>query len=349
MKKTFYQNKASGARSRIAMTAVIGILCLALGAAAAYVPTKRYYQGIISSIRGRREAGSPYKFIQPLLWLSVPAAASSGKFDGLISKIGSLAAAEPQGAIARYSVYLRDLVDGRWGGISPNDGYDPASTFKVVFAIAAYHQDESHPGFLDRRLAYTAPLAAVNEKAAFASSSALVVGRDYSVRSLIAKMLSESDNGAKNLLLSATDPAELDGVLSALSVSLPSATGTAPYVISPLDYSRFFRILFNATYLTRADSDSLLGLLAESSYKDGLVAGLPEGVPAAHKFGIHLSAKAGSPDYSIELHDCGIAYPASADPYFLCVMTQGSDLARQADFIAKASAAAYEDLAGAER
>ena len=51
------------------------------------------------------------------------------------------------------------------------------------------------------------------------------------------------------------------------------------------------------------------------------MAGLPPNTLVAHKFGLH-PIQTGSQITGIELHDCGIIYPAS-NPYILCVMTKG--------------------------
>jgi hypothetical protein len=39
-----------------------------------------------------------------------------------------------------------------------------------------------------------------------------------------------------------------------------------------IDYASFFRVLFNASYLNRKDSEKALALLTKVAFRDGLIA-----------------------------------------------------------------------------
>ena len=85
-------------------------------------------------------------------------------------------------------------------------------------------------------------------------------------------------------------------------------------------------------------SEILLGLLTETSYKNGLVAGLPEGeIKIAHKFGERKIGKL------IQLHDCGIIY-YQENPYLLCIMTRGNDFYKQQIGIEMISRFIYSEI-----
>ena len=77
-----------------------------------------------------------------------------------------------------------------------------------------------------------------------------------------------------------------------------------------------------------------------TSFKDGLLAGVPRDVTVAHKFG---SRRIGESE-KVQLHDCGIVY-APERPYILCVMTQGSDFTKLAGVIKSISANVYQSVA----
>src|SRR6185503_17380876 len=111
------------------------------------------------------------------------------------------------------------------------------------------------------------------------------------------------------------------------------------YLIDTHTYASFFRILYNATYLDRHDSEEILTTLTEASFKDGLIADIPASVTVAHKFGSRKVDDAGK----VQLHDCGIIY-VPGKPYILCVMTQGTDFNKLADFIQSVSKLVYNDV-----
>jgi hypothetical protein len=74
--------------------------------------------------------------------------------------------------------------------------------------------------------------------------------------------------------------------------------------------------------------------MTRSTFKDGLVAGVPEGTIVAQKFG-ERSLETGQ-----QLHNCGIVYVPS-QPYLLCVMTQGTNVASLRSVIRDISAITY--------
>ncbi len=116
-----------------------------------------------------------------------------------------------------------------------------------------------------------------------------------------------------------------------LNVTLPSSG-----LLTAKQYGTFFRILFNSSYLDYDDSEKALSLLNDSTFVQGLRAGVPTNVQVAHKFGERW-------DYGNsekELHDCGIVY-YPGHPYLLCVMTQGTNFDDMASAIANISRFVY--------
>ena len=83
--------------------------------------------------------------------------------------------------------------------------------------------------------------------------------------------------------------------------------------------------------------------MTQTSFTEGLVAGVPSSTPVAHKFGI-VSFFRGTTVTSRELHDCGIVY-APSHPYLLCVMTRGSSqLGSMEQTISDISNAVYQTV-----
>ncbi len=286
------------------------------------------------------DSDTPYVFIKPLIGVTTPKSYGQAKLASLHTSVARTASAMPAGSLTRYAYYFRDLTSGAWTGINEEDQYDPASMLKIVVAVAAYKQEEATPGFLSRRLVYTQDLANVNAAFPFAPKIALSVGQSYSVPFLLKEMLSNSDNAAKDLLLSSIDQSVIDKVYIDLSIPKPNDTNSAGYTISPQDYSRFLRIIYYGTYdLSWQNSNELMQLLNDATFTSGLVAGVPDSVRVAHKYGEHVIGTGGVAN-GVELSDCGIVYHPER-PYLICVMTEGKDPLQLANFIAQVSRATY--------
>lgn len=207
------------------------------------------------------------------------------------------------------SIYFRDLKTGIWAGVGEDTEYDPASLLKVPVMIAWYKKAEENPNVLYKTLLYTG----------HDLDSSLQTGGTYTVRDLIKIMITKSDNAAKDLLLSELDDATINSVFSDLGIETWGSEPGSSEHISPAIYSRFLRILYNASYINRDYSQEALELLSHTDFNAGIVAGVPEGTTVAHKYGSYGSEE----ERVVELHDCGIVYHPT-HPYLLCVMTRGT-------------------------
>jgi len=95
--------------------------------------------------------------------------------------------------------------------------------------------------------------------------------------------------------------------------------------ISVHGYSGFFRILYNASYLSREMSENALALLSLQDFPQGIAAGVPEGTRIAAKFGELARERSGGEK---QLHEFGIVYHPTR-PYILGIMTRGKDFTNQ--------------------
>ena len=68
----------------------------------------------------------------------------------------------------------------------------------------------------------------------------------------------------------------------------------------------------------------VLDLLSQSTFIQGIVAGVPEGVKVAHKFGEAEGVDKEGKVVTHILNDCGIVYKPES-PYILCIMIEGED------------------------
>lgn len=273
-----------------------------------------------------REKTTEYKFIHPLLFVARPDIATpSAQYAALAKSVTKYISSQISfGVITNASVYFIDYGKNGSFALNETEPYAPASLLKVVIMVAYLKKSESDPSLLKKEFTYYPSLAQSIESIPFETPSVLMVGRSYSVEDLINKMIIDSDNGAMNALLANIDNAYLDKVYDELGLQGPSNTG-APYTISAKDYSVFFRVLYNGSYLANTTSEKALSILSNAAFRDGLAAGVPAGTVVAHKFGEHVNGEDGQID-SVELHDCGIVYLENGGPYLLCVMTKGPKL-----------------------
>lgn len=246
------------------------------------------------------------------------------------------------GTFTAASVYVRGIPGGQWAEVNSDERYYPASMEKVPVMMAYLSLAESDPGILSKRMTYPGG-ADADVQQEVPVQDPLVAGASYSALELIEHMILHSDNNATRLLFGSLDQAVFRGAFSELHVPF-LGPGEAPAdFMTARDYSLFLRVLYNATYLGRTLSEKALQLLVQSDFKDGIVAGVPQGTRVAHKFGLVSVIPDGKNVSLRELHDCGLVY-AGENPYVLCVMTKGtSSLERMKAGIADISRAAYED------
>jgi beta-lactamase class A len=150
-------------------------------------------------------------------------------------------------------------------------------------------------------------------------------------------MIEDSDNVAKDLLANHLSNQALQDVFDETdSTFLQDPSGT----ITPKQYIIMLSRIYSSTYVDRYFSNYAMSLLTKTTFKDGLVAGLPQGVNVAHKYG-ERGVYEDKTLTAIELHDCGLVYAET--PYYLCVMTRGTDESQLANIIKNISAVVYND------
>src|SRR5258708_1212878 len=129
-------------------------------------------------------------------------------------------------------------------------------------------------------------------------------------------MIIYSDNRANDLVLFALGDKYISK--SDLILGLPTTYLSENFITVSI-FAALFKRLYDASYLTRQNSEASLRLLSQTDFSYGIVAGVPKKVVVSHKFGERENKD------GIQLHDCGIVY-APDDPYILCIMTKGNDV-----------------------
>ncbi len=291
------------------------------------------------------EALSKYQFIDPLIGST--GGNNAPQYGTLEQDITEYISSQKQKGLIAASVYFRDINDVSAFSVYPEERYTPASLYKVPVMMAYLKAAEAQPSLLTTYLTYsgTEDRSSVQE---IRPTKTLVPGRQYSAETLLTYMLAYSDNNAAGLLrnhLKDTNNLEsYAAVFSDLGIDLSSLLEYTD-TVTPQQYGIFFRALYNATYLSRDASEHALSLLAQSDFKNGIVAGVPSDTTVAHKFGeVRMTSNTGKL-IGKQLHDCGIVYYPK-HPYLLCIMTKahGDDIAGLEETISTISHLVYTDM-----
>ncbi len=235
------------------------------------------------------------------------------------------------------SVYFRNLNDGSWFEINGGSTYNPASLMKVTYLIAVLKQAEKNPGFLDKQLYFEKHFEKSYDQNI--KDFTLQERKHYPVRELLFDMIVYSDNDALFLLSQQTDSVIYDKLFLDLEMVPPSHfSNPNSYLLSVIDYCKFFRILYNGSYLREEYSEFALDLLTKSTYKEGFVKNIGSDFPVAHKFGERVLAHTNVQ----ELHEVGIFY-VDHRPYLLGVMSTGRDLKKLSAVLSRISEIVYRE------
>lgn len=262
------------------------------------------------------QRGNRYALIDPILYCRDQDSNSfSNKTTAEIEQtVGQyLDAQKRAGALDDASVYFKDLLNGPNALINSSFHSLPGSLLKVPLAITAFKKEDDSKGYLDTTVTMQ-NTGDANDIEHFKAPKTLQQNQTYSIRDILSYLLAYSDNTAA-VVLDFVLRDDTSDVYTDLGIQPAIGTG---YTIDAKTYSSFFRVLYNASYLSKASSEQLLELLSRSSFTQGLVAGVPAGTVVSHKFGEFAQAN------EKQLHDCGIVYK-KGHPYILCIMTLGKN------------------------
>lgn len=288
---------------------------------------------------------SGYQFTSPLLSCNFSALRVFPQSQSMNTAILATINAHIAGHdVAKASTYFLDFANTQWSATNQNETYYPSSLGKIPIMMAYYRLAESSPQLLDKKITYPQGGPDLNNSQDIKPAEAIVPGKTYSIDDLIDYMIRYSDNNATQLLYNSIDKTILQNVYNDLQIPTEDdPTITNFDFITPQQIATLFRILYNATYLSHDASEKALQLMSQSSFIEGIPAGVPSSTVVSHKFGL-VGITSGIKTTEHELHDCGIVY-GSPDTYVLCVMTRGSaSLDKMQNTIADISRTVYDQV-----
>jgi len=236
------------------------------------------------------------------------------------------------------SIYFQDINNGSSFGINENKLYSPASLIKVPLLIALLKESETDPSILDKEILNTESYDPKVQN--IQPQVTLIPNKKYTIKQLIEQMIIYSDDISYNLLNQQTSADKIIKIYNDLNIDISQALSSPKGdIISAKDYTTFFRILYNSSYLNPTMSKYALKILGQTDFKDGIVASIPPDINVSHKFGERQYLDTGSK----QLHDCGIVYYPNK-PYLLCIMTRGDNFESLKSKIKNISKTVYDNI-----
>lgn len=222
--------------------------------------------------------------------------------------------------------------------INPDVSFHPASLVKVCIMMEVFRQ--AHQGFfsLEDLLTVKNEFRSIADHSSFSLAPAddsetslyTCIGEKVAVRDLVTRMITHSSNLAANLLIEKITAGKVtdfmhklgaDGIFVRRGVEDGRAyarglnnAATAQSLLHILGKLALHQVV------SPAASQSMLEMLKQQHFNEGIPARLPADIPIAHKTGWNEKL----------YHDAAIIYPPGREPYALVIMTSGLDNNREA-------------------
>lgn len=251
-----------------------------------------------------------------------------------------------KGTGVEAAVYFRNLTNNLWFGINPDSKFSPSSLMKVPIMIALLKQAEKNPDLLRQHMVYGESRdnqeKGLDDKAE-KPETLLEEGREYTIEELLRAMIIDSDNEATILMLDFVSEPNVKQVEKELGFLLPEGIAFFEDIISVRQYSAFFRVLFNASYLNKEMSNYALSILGEARYGNGIRRSIPADIRVSHKFGRNAVPVSSTLLKTNQIHHFGIIY-FPGKPYLLGIMTRSSNAIEMERYIQEISGIIFREM-----
>lgn len=274
---------------------------------------------------------STYKKIRPLLFAENKC--ENVELSDLKSALShAIQSNMDNGKLSRAAVYFRDLNHTTWTAVNGQESFHPASMLKLVIMMNILKQAELNPNLFLTKVKLD---KSVDHSATIQSTHKLVVGNEYTVMQLLEAMMKRSDNDATSLLFRFIDKSMYTELFDNLKLTVPDEQDFY-YSINPIEFSKFYRLLYHASYLNRSASEYALKLMEGSEFMGGLQQSLPHGASLVHKFGERETK-----DGLYQFHDSGIVY-LKGNAYLIIAMTEGKNMDTLKSIVPELASVCYE-------
>jgi beta-lactamase class A len=240
------------------------------------------------------------------------------------------------------SVYFRDLSTGSRFSINGGEKFLTKNHWKLPLMIAYFKWAESNPLVLRKTITYNKTEHGA-EPDHDRPVKEITPGKSYTVNDLIYRMIVNDDAAAYASLYANLPANRLERIFKDLDVEYdPNKKEEA---LSLNSFSTFYRVLYNASYLSEEMSEKALRYISQSSVREGMASGIPPNTDIACKQGIIATAadEAGQKQPVYQVYEFGIVYHARR-PFLLGVLAQGGDTDKMVKIIRDITRLSYDEV-----
>jgi len=226
-----------------------------------------------------------------------------------------------------WGVYFEELDDSQNFKINPERIFYAASLNKVPILIAYFEQVEK--GAIDPQ----SPVIYLEQDAESGDGSIqdLPFGTQLTFEETVTKMIKESDNVAKNILIREVGYNNIKSVINRVGAK---QTYLPDNLTTTADMTKFFKAIYHNQLTSKKYSQLMLALLTKTNFEERLPQPLPDEVHVAHKIG--------SWPPTSSYHDCGIIFADS--PYLLCILNENAPYSEAIEGLRKISNVVYNTV-----
>ena len=232
---------------------------------------------------------------------------------------------------AQVGIAVRDLASSRTLALDADTVFHAASTMKVPVLFALYQEFAAGRLSRDATMPLRNQFASIVDQSPYALSAAddsdstvyAWVGREVPLRDLARRMITHSSNLATNALITRLDASRITALARQLGATqMMVRRGVEDNVAfraglnnttTAADLVALFAGLHRGAVGNTRDTREMLEILEAQAFNDEIPAGLPSGTRVAHKTG----------SITATLHDAGLVYPPSREPYAIAILTRG--------------------------
>lgn len=255
----------------------------------------------------------------------------------------------------KVGIAFYDLENGEQFFIEPDANFHAASTMKVPVMMEVFRQANAGKLSLDDRIEIKNQFASIIDGSPYQltpdsdSDRSLYnrINQTATIRELVHLMITVSSNLATNILIERVTPARVMDLMKRAGAKnirvLRGVEDGKAYqqgmnnTTTARDLMTLLRRIAERSSVSKKASDEMISILLDQKMNEGVPAGLPREVKAAHKTGSITRIN----------HDAAIVYPPNRKPYILVVLTRGiEDEKRAHKLIADISRAVYESVGG---
>ena len=189
------------------------------------------------------------------------------------------------GAPGTFGISVIDLTSNQVVNINATNRMNAASVNKLEILAALYHECAAGRLQLDQTLTTS---AATIQDYGTGVIRYQPSGTQYTLGQLAQLLIEQSDNTASYMLAQAIGLSTIDALVAGWGLD---STIVGQEVSSPHDAARFMQLLYQGKLADASATSQMMEYLTHTAFNDRIPAGVPPGVPVAHKIGTQVNVE----------------------------------------------------------